>query len=76
MTSSKPNTIPEKYEDTATLSAWLNRYPMLASHTKLLRPFPISTRCAAMYPDIVRSLHPESLPVVISLPVVQEQLIA
>lgn len=72
MSAMKPNTIPSQYEDTATLSTWIKRYPMLAHHTKLLRNMPISARCAEQYPDIVASLHPESIPMVISLPVVQE----
>lgn len=76
MSAMKPNTIPSQYEDTATLSAWLRCYPMLAHHTKLLQGMPISARCAEQYPDIVASLHPASMPLIISLPIVQERITA
>ena len=68
----KPNTIPDEYEDLATLSAWLRCYPVLAKHPRILRKMPVSDRCRKLYPDLVARLHPASLPLVVNMPLEEQ----
>lgn len=67
--SNKPNTLPEKYADSATLSAWLLCYPFMAKNVKAwgIHRQPISARCKELFPDIVAALYPESRPKVVQL---------
>lgn len=76
--TSKPYTIPTEYERQATLSAWLRTYGFMRKNPRAwgLHKAPVTSRCKAMYPEIVAMLHAESRPQIINLPVSSSVAIA
>lgn len=72
----KTNTIPDEYEREAVLSTWLRCYPFMARKPRLwgLHRVPVTPRCRALYPDIVRSLQGDSVPMVLDFPATQESV--
>lgn len=73
----KINTIPDEIENEATVSAWLRCYPFMSQNPRLwLKGLPISDRCRDLYPEIVRSLQGDSVPVVLNFPASVESVAA